>query len=518
MKNRNSIPAVFISGAFAGIILFILIYGLKIVNPCYDAWIFGLIDSLSYPVSMSVVWTDSVPMFAVIFKLFRAVLPETFQYLGIFGLLSFLLMGALSAVLIYRITGSFITSVISSPFFVISFPMIHRMFYHTSLTAQWLIILAFIIWFSDVCSLSMPKRILIYSGYGILAISIHPYLWAMGTAIIIFSLIEELISDKKIHKFIIFCLSIFLPSFSVLYLLGGFYGDVSASYGTGEFECNLNSFINSMGHSSFLPSLPVCFEQYEGFAYLGLGMIILVIISLSLFIVKKYRLDIRKRLIISLMIIFSLFAVCPNISINDHVIVTLKFPSFISQLMGIFRSCGRFIWPVMYMIMAAVIYYISGSLRKISAVIIIFVCLIIQFADISSYLTQKHQIFADNNYTYTTSFDESSALSSVISSYKHIIIVPMDGDLEMQAAYYAYEHHLSINRFYFARDIVSAENNVLDSYKDDMSKEKYSKDFLFIFNSDTVDEYKQYDLHLYSFNNWILGSVQIIPGLEEYGH
>ena len=187
MKNRNSIPAVFISGAFAGIILFILIYGLKIVNPCYDAWIFntgdrdimqhylgwchfrtspwhrhiGLIDSLSYPVSMSVVWTDSVPMFAVIFKLFRAVLPETFQYLGIFGLLSFLLMGALSAVLIYRITGSFITSVISSPFFVISFPMIHRMFYHTSLTAQWLIILAFIIWFSDVCSLSMPKRILI---------------------------------------------------------------------------------------------------------------------------------------------------------------------------------------------------------------------------------------------------------------------------------------------------------------------------------------------------------------------
>ena len=49
-------------------------------------------------------------------------------------------------------------------------------------------------------------------------------------------------------------------------------------------------------------------------------------------------------------------------------------------------------------------------------------------------------------------------------------------------------------------------------------KEKYSKDFLFIFNSDTVDEYKQYDLHLYSFNNWILGSVQIIPGLEEYGH
>lgn len=47
----------------------------------------GLTDGMSYPSSISMLYTDSIPLLAIFFKLFRNILPETFQYLGLYGLL-----------------------------------------------------------------------------------------------------------------------------------------------------------------------------------------------------------------------------------------------------------------------------------------------------------------------------------------------------------------------------------------------------------------------------------------------
>ena len=67
----------------------------------YIAWVFyrhgpwtfplGLNPSYGLDISSSVVFTDSIPLFAIIFKAFSSVLPEPFQYLGIWTLLCFIL-------------------------------------------------------------------------------------------------------------------------------------------------------------------------------------------------------------------------------------------------------------------------------------------------------------------------------------------------------------------------------------------------------------------------------------------
>ena len=94
----------FLWGLFAGFLCFLLMFGVKVLDVTYDAWIFygdidlrqhylgwchfrtsdwhfplGMIDSLSYPHSVSVIWTDAIPLFALFFKIFREILPETFQ-------------------------------------------------------------------------------------------------------------------------------------------------------------------------------------------------------------------------------------------------------------------------------------------------------------------------------------------------------------------------------------------------------------------------------------------------------
>ena len=43
----------------------------------------GLMDTITYPELYSVVYTDAVPAFAVVFKILSPVFPKTFQYFDI---------------------------------------------------------------------------------------------------------------------------------------------------------------------------------------------------------------------------------------------------------------------------------------------------------------------------------------------------------------------------------------------------------------------------------------------------
>ena len=95
-------------GAILGAIFFIIIYGFCVLDPTYDEWLLGkgdltqhylgwcfyrrsewtfpvgLTNQLAYPTYTSVIFTDSIPVFAVFFKLLSPLLPETFQYFGLF--------------------------------------------------------------------------------------------------------------------------------------------------------------------------------------------------------------------------------------------------------------------------------------------------------------------------------------------------------------------------------------------------------------------------------------------------
>ena len=85
-----------------GAFVFILLYGVKVLNPCYTDWLMsggdlsqhylgwkmyrngdwtfpiGLTDQLAYPYYTSVIFTDSIPIFAVFFKLLSPILPANF--------------------------------------------------------------------------------------------------------------------------------------------------------------------------------------------------------------------------------------------------------------------------------------------------------------------------------------------------------------------------------------------------------------------------------------------------------
>ena len=95
-----------------GICACLMVVGFKAINPTvldlaqgvdpfkdYVGWIFFRNSPWTFPIglnptygldfSSSIVFSDSIPLMAFLFKAIRFVLPETFQYLGIWTLICF---------------------------------------------------------------------------------------------------------------------------------------------------------------------------------------------------------------------------------------------------------------------------------------------------------------------------------------------------------------------------------------------------------------------------------------------
>lgn len=110
------------------IIIFCALYGIHILNPTYVDWLLkggdltqhylgwkayrnsewtfpiGYMNMLTYPNAVSVIFTDSIPIFAVIFKVFSSILPDNFQYFGMWGLICFILQGLMASRIIRNFT------------------------------------------------------------------------------------------------------------------------------------------------------------------------------------------------------------------------------------------------------------------------------------------------------------------------------------------------------------------------------------------------------------------------------
>ena len=95
-----------IFSAVLGAILFIAIYGVRILDPTYDEWLFaggdltqhyigwlyfretgwhfplGVTEGLLGSIKTSMVYTDSFPFMAIFFKILSPILPHNFQFLG----------------------------------------------------------------------------------------------------------------------------------------------------------------------------------------------------------------------------------------------------------------------------------------------------------------------------------------------------------------------------------------------------------------------------------------------------
>ncbi len=382
-----------------------------------DIWRFPLGSNPNYggELGSSIVFSDSIPILALFFKLLKSFLPENFQYFSLWYLICFYLQLFFSYKILHKFTNSIPHSLVGSIFFIIAPILIYRVNLHSALVGQWLLL--FTLYLGLVHK--VDKSSLLWSILVMLSSLVHFYFTAM--IIVVYSILRILnflYEKEKILKVIKDFLIIIIPAILLLYLVGYFQIRMADSLGVGfgYFKLNILSIfdaansIKNISWSWFLPDIKLSRgEELEGLNYFGLGFILMLSFCMIIFFRKKYNHGftfIKKnkefKFFFFISFLFTFWALSNNISIGTY---TLEIPlnKYIFGLLSIIKSSGRAFWLVNYFLLIISILIIFQSFEKNKSLLIISLFLLIQVVDLSSGLRnylkpfsplEKNPIFA----------------------------------------------------------------------------------------------------------------------------
>ena len=383
----------FALGALAGIAFFFRSFGFALLDPTHIDWLLngdwgqhysgwevfrsapwswppGTVPALLYPVGSSIVYTDSLPLLALLLKPFDALLPHPFQYIGLWLLVSCMLQGAFGALLL-RLRTREPAALLAGALFFLYAPVFIARFGHDTLTAHWLLLAALLLYFRTppVGGESRPWWLLC-----VLASLIHPYLWFMLMALQVAYWARRVWVDRgATFRTAVVCLAgCGVTSVGLWYLSGVFIIPRQASTGGvpfGVYSMNLLAPIDPRGYSRLLPSLTMAPGQHEGFAFLGIGMIALVAIAVVIAWRRTSRFGVWRNHwpVIAVALACAVFALSTVVRVGS---VTLFDHPIETSWLGTFRSSGRFVWVAYYLVIAATLLTLVARLKPVAATVL----------------------------------------------------------------------------------------------------------------------------------------------------
>ncbi len=567
-KKETKLRIYFLIGALVGVALFLFVYGYRVLNFTYDGWLLtgkdlqqhylgwkffreapwsfplGMHDSFTTPNSISILYTDSIPLFALFFKLLSPILPETFQYFGLFGLMCYVLNGGMASVLVSKFTKSKVFCGVSSVFFILSTPVLQRMYgvlsensRHTSLAAHFLILGALAIWLWKDKFISYKKDAIAWAILAALCVTIQMYIIFMVGGIMCGYLLEQLIA-KKDWKRLWIDMASFCGSFLVFFaVVGGFTSLLSSGgSGYGFFSSNLNALVNPWNYSTFFSKMDMSELQYEGFAYLGLGMLVLCAIAIGILgwkvitlirqkvFVETIKQCIKKHFatIVSLGIVvfvFTILALSNLIYFGKDIFIEVHWPKAIDDLLAIIRSSGRFMWCVMYIVMLSAIYIVIRKFpAKVYAVILVF-CVCLQVADLYAPIHRlQKQYYAEKKED--DKLVSSDFWTTTFKNYDTIVYFPSQGynatEMLQIGSKVSQVEGMKMSNFYLSRYMTKKSVRQRDKVTEQLFKNNQLDENTLYF-LDYAKAHRYQDVcNMYMVDNKIIASKNPIEGLEKY--
>tara|TARA_B100000029_G_C17595264_1_gene963866 strand:+ start:1 stop:2136 length:2136 start_codon:yes stop_codon:yes gene_type:complete len=430
-----------------------------------DAWRFPLGSNPTYGLehSSSIIYSDSIPLLAFFFKIFKNYLPYNFQYFSLWIFLCFFLQGFISFKLINHYTNNISFSLIASFFFLISPIFIYRLSFHLALGGHWLILASFYIQTFQ----SQKLRNILWNILIACALLVHFYIAA--SCIIIYSVFfaSEIFSKKDLMYLLKKISIFFIVVFLTMYLSGYFMIPTIQTLGVGYGITKLNLLgildpfyqnapLNLETWSLFLPDLPSNIGEYEGFSYLGLGVILLAILAICLIILdykseKKLLVKIyNKKIYIFLFFLFLLISLSNKIHFGSYELIHLEINKHIYGLLSLLRTSGRLFWPSYYLIFIFCIILIFKGISLKKNIFILFILLLVQIIDTSSGYKQLlfSKKFQPDVLNLTDKFWEEILIDKKILKTTYVRNAT---DLYKPLAYYLSKNNVKTDIFWLSR-------------------------------------------------------------------
>ncbi len=353
----------------------------------------GRIAHFMPDIGVSVITTDSIPLLAVLMKLLFGWADQPFQYSGLWLLACYLLQAFFGYRLLALLTKNKPFAAVGACFFVLSPVLLYRAD-HKALCAHWLVLWSLYLYFQS----AEFRRPPLWSAFfvNLIAAGTHPYLLPM-VFLLTLALYANLFfqSGRKNLKLVVSHLAIVLAGIvGELYLLGAFLIQSPGAGGFALFSTDLLAFFNSMGHSAFIKAIRYSSSQGEGFAYLGLGLIALLIFNGVLRWRSKKKIwpkGISVTPLIAALVLMYFFALSSHVSFGGNTILFLDgFYNHFEPIPSIFRASGRFVWPMYYFFVTFILLGAFCLLQKRFLFAVIFGVLLLQFFDLHPFYENRN--------------------------------------------------------------------------------------------------------------------------------
>lgn len=536
-----------LTGALLGALVFLILYGVRVLDPtCVDwilnnpspdpaqhylGWVFyrrsgwhlpylGANYSAIYPYRTSILYTDSIPLLAVLGKLLGGVLPARFQYLGLWGLFCYAMQGGLAQALIARVggvrpgdTAKNWASVLGAGVLVL-FPALNiRMFAHTALAANWLVLLALWLWLCAEQSENRPtaaKLCLWWGILGLLCAGIHLYYLPMVGMVLVAACVQRALEKRGPAAVVLPVASFCGAALAELFVLGAFaanFAGYSNGYLSGADLANL-----------FVPGLGASWEQE---IYAGLGTTIAVVLALAGLLVQHKQAGAffrrHKNVVIAALVLLVLDAIAAmgnTVTFAGRTLFTVPIPQALMDFWAMFSSCARLAWLAGMLLAVAACGLVLRFWQGAAAAVLLALCAAAQGFGQRAELAKRFAAYHDATYYENTTQLTDPAWEQLAASgqFTHLAFASFDFEHDefWDLAAFAADHGWTSNSFYMghmdgnlAAVTLAGEMNAL------------APDTLYAFVDEDALARNDFALHYYRLDGVLLGSVEPIDGLTE---
>jgi hypothetical protein len=365
-----------------------------------DDWHLPLLHTrrLAAPEGVSIAFTDSIPLAALLFKPFAAWLPTHFHYIGLWHGVAFVTQ-ALAAVFVIRSLGvRHAWGAAVAAVFALTWPALLFRLGHTSLLTHAVVLVALGLYVRGHVGTWSRRRLLVgFTALHLVALLLHPYLLAMAFAIFVAWAVDDAAARRStaVSRRALGALATVAASAALVVLAAlavGYGGGATTAVGYGIYSMNLAApfcggrFIDCV--PAALANQPLAAYhfvdattgQYEGFNYLGLGLGLVLLVALALHARALPRLIGRSPTLFVILLAMAVYALSNRVFWQQTELLSVDLPASLRRVADSFRSTGRFFWPAGY---ALLFLGLAALLRRrtMGALAIGAVALVLQWTD-----------------------------------------------------------------------------------------------------------------------------------------
>lgn len=537
------------TGALLGALVFVALYGVRVLDPtCVDwilnnpspdpsqhylGWAFfrrstarlpylGANYSAIYPYRTSILFTDSIPLLALLFKCLSPILPDRFQYFGWWGLACYALQGGLAQAILARLGGvrkeqtARGWATVAGAGIVVLFPALTmRMFAHTALAANWLILLAVWLWLqSDRLLPTTHRACLVWAGMGILCAGIHLYYLPMVGIVLVGYAVRRGLQKRGAAAVLLPVLCFCAAAGAELVILGAFaanFAGYSNGYLSGADLLNL-----------VVPGIEASWEQN---VYIGLGAVAVLVLAAVSLVVACVRGKIRFGAFCrrhggwviagTAVLVLDVVAATGNtLTLGGHTLGTIPIPQALMDFWAMFSSCARLAWLAGLLLALLACGVVLRLWNGRAAVILLAAGALLQGygqrEELANRFSRYHDAETYTNQTILT--DPAWETLGEQGQFSHLAFVSFDFEHDefWDLAAFAADHGWTSNSFYMghmdgnlAAVTLAGEMNTL------------SPDTLYVFIDEDELARDSFGLHYYRLDGILIGSVEPLDLTED---